>query len=215
MVEIGRDHPRPSDFTGIPREAGKPAAEKNELCWLDIQRLTDKLKVPQITREESISKIEAPKGAPSNLLDPSSYNVDRAAEVVEGLQHRFDGSLFPKFKDTCLAQYCEQLQKDMKAWSKEVKESGLGKEQCKKGVDIYLRLAGLMMDPKVTPVAGGKGPADYNYARALELAQASEDPNLYLMVAGNYAQFLRANFTDKGSLTKAATLEAYVRKNSR
>lgn len=215
MVEIGRDHPRPADFTGIPKEAGKPAAEKNELCWLDIQRLTDKLKVPQITREESISKTEAPTSSPRNLLDPSPYNVDRAAEVVEGLQHRFDGSLFPKSKDVCLAQYCEQLQKDMKAWSQEVKESGLGQEQCKKGVDIYLRLAGLMMDPKVTPFAGGKGPADYNYARALELAQASEDPNLYLMVAANYAQFLRGNFTDKGSLTKAATLEAYVRKNSR
>lgn len=196
----------------LPAKIDSQATRKEPLSWLEIEfgpggslAQPDLLKV----RADACPKKE-------NVLEPSKYNLERAAEVVENLQYRFNGTLFPKDCDKDLAKRCEDLQKDMKAWCTKVKDGGLTKEQCQCGAEIFVRLAQLMIDPKIMKHAGGVGPADYNYRRALELADASENQETMLAVRRAYSSFLKCNFpSDTGKQAIAAHLDAYIKKNSK
>lgn len=219
MLESGSDHAKEKDSLRIRARTDKSVPGKEPLSWLDIEPRPGKpgkgarIQPDALDVQTVAAKVAEKK---DNVLDPSNYNLDRAAEVVERLQHRFNGTLFPKDCDKDLAKRCEDLQKDMKAWSAKVKECGLNKEQCKIGAEVYVRLAQLMIDPKIMRHAGGKGPADYNYARALELAIASGDLDTRLSVSRAYSSFLKANFADdRGKMATAQTLDEYVKKNSK
>lgn len=217
MLENGRNDAEAS--LRILAKIDKPGGGRQQLSWLDIEALSSEpakgAKVqPDFLNLQLVAE-KSPKEK-DDVLDPSNYRLERSAEVVERLQHRFDGKLFPRDRDDDLAKRCEGLQKDMKAWCKRVNDCGLNKEQCKNGADIYVRLAALMLDQKIMKHAGGVGPADYNYQRALELARASGDKDTLLAVSRVYSSFLKANFPrDTGKQATAKALDEYIEKNSK
>ncbi len=147
----------------------------------------------------------------------SRFNITRATEVIQGLEQTFKGNLFPDKRDDALSKVCEKLHKDMTAFTEKVKTGPQNEDLCKQGAEIFLRMARLMQDNKVQTEgrAGGKGPADYNFSRALEMAVASKDVATRTAVSKEYAKFLRDNFSDSGNKAKADTLEDYVRRNSK
>lgn len=159
------------------------------------------------------------KSAPRSPIDftNSRFDISRATEVIEALQHTFAGKLFPEKQDNALSKTCEDLQKDMKAYTEKVKNGPHNEDLCKEASNVFLRMARLMQDTKVQTQgrAGGNGPADYNFTRALEMATASKDVEARIGVSKEYAQFLRKNFTDAGSKAKADTLEEYVKRNTK
>lgn len=167
----------------------------------------------------SLLETVADKAKPASPIDfgHSRFDITRATEVIESLHHTFLGKLFPEKRDDALAKTCDDLQKDMKAFTEKVKNGPHNEALCKQGADVFLRMARLMQDSKVQTQgrAGGTGPADYNFSRALELAIASNDVATRVNVSKEYAAFLRRNLTDSGSRAKAATLEDYVKRNSK
>jgi hypothetical protein len=220
MVDAGRTEPQRTDLTQIPKDAAQPVQKNQPLCWLDVEPLMQKLgqwKKGRTVDPFQIGDLDAAKETPSaekgsekaKQFDFSSYSLANTAEVVERLQHTYDGVLFPEKLDAALAKTCECLQKDMKKWSQKIQDGGDDKELLKEGAKLYLRLAALMRDPKLNR----PGPADYDYSRALELAVASEDKCLIKTICQEYSQFLRASFPkDKGKLAKADSLDEIAKK---